>query len=70
MGDFAFVGQLEAFLGNLNANYTKYAASLWDTGEVRCQDQVANADKEDLIAAGVTSAIHAKEIKTRARTQG
>ncbi|KAL0017774.1 hypothetical protein WJX77_002060 [Trebouxia sp. C0004] len=70
MGDFATVGQLEAFLCKLNADYTKYAASLWDIGEVRCQDHLANADKEDLISAGVTSAIHATDIRARARTQG
>ena len=42
---------------------------VWQNG-VRTAHQLANADKEDLVAAGVTSAIHAKDIKARARPQG
>ncbi len=60
---------MEAFLGHLDQDYAQYAPALWQNG-VRRADQLANADKEDLIAAGVTSAIHAKDIKTRAGTQG
>ncbi|DBA70109.1 TPA: hypothetical protein ACH3X2_012268 [Trebouxia sp. C0005] len=42
---------------------------VWQNG-VRTAHQLANADKEDLVAAGVASAIHAKDIKARAGPQG
>ena len=67
MRNFRTVRQLEDFLGKLDANYVKYAPALWDNSEVRCLDQLANADKEDLVKAGVVSAIHARDIQARSR---
>ena len=69
MAHFASEAELEAFLGKLNPTYGQYATALWSNG-ITTQRQLANADKEDLLAAGVTSAIHAKDIKAAAGTQG
>ncbi|DBB07453.1 TPA: hypothetical protein ACH3X3_008930 [Trebouxia sp. C0006] len=69
MAHFASEAELEAFLGELNPTYGQYATALWSNG-ITTQRQLANADKEDLLAAGVTSAIHAKDIKATAGTQG
>lgn len=69
MAHFANEAELEAFLGELNPTYGQYATALWSNG-ITTQWQLANADKEDLLAAGVTSAIHAKDIKATAGTQG
>ena len=69
MAHFASEAELEAFLGELNPTYGQYATALWSNG-ITTQRQLANADKEDLLAAGVTSAIHATDIKATAGTQG
>ena len=69
MGRFASEAELEAFLGRLDPDYGQYASLVWQNG-VRTAHQLASADKEDLVAAGVTSAIHAKDIKVRAGLQG
>ncbi|DBA81527.1 TPA: hypothetical protein ACH3X1_007301 [Trebouxia sp. C0004] len=61
--------ELKTFLGRLDPDYAQYASAVWQIG-VRTAHQLANADKEDLVAAGVTSAIHAKDIKARAGPQG
>ena len=68
MPRFASEAELETFLGRLDPDYGQYASALWQNG-VRTGHQLANADKEDLVAAGVTSAIHAKDIKARAGPQ-
>ena len=60
---------LETFLVKLDTDYGQYASAVWQNG-VRTANQLANADKEDLVAAGVTSATHAKDIKARAGPQG
>ncbi len=59
---------LEDFLVSLNPNYKKYAAVL--SGKVTTREQLANADKEDLIACGITEALHATDIKIRAGNAG
>ena len=69
MGRFASEVELNTFLGRLDPDYGQYASAVWQNG-VRTAHQLANADKEDLVAAGVISAIHAKDIKTRAGPQG
>lgn len=61
MACFASETQLEAFLGSLDPDYGQYASALWQTG-IRIARQLANADKADLIAAGVKFAIHATDI--------
>ncbi|KAL0033260.1 hypothetical protein WJX77_000951 [Trebouxia sp. C0004] len=68
MARFASEAELETFLGKLDQDYGQYASAVWQNG-VRTAQQLANADKEDLVAAGVTSAIHAKDIKARAGPQ-
>jgi hypothetical protein len=47
-------------------NVLPYMRPVWQNG-VRTAHQPENADKEDLVAAGVTSAIHANDIKARAQ---
>ena len=69
MARFASEAELETFLGKLDPDYGQYASAVWQNG-VRTAHQLANADKEDLLAAGVASAIHAKDIKARAGPQG
>ena len=69
MARFATEAQLETFLGRLDLDYGQYASAVWQNG-VKTAHQLANADKEDLVAAGVISAIHAKDIKPRAEPQG
>ena len=69
MARFASITDLQAFLGRLDQDYAQYAPALWQQG-VRRAEQLVNADKQDLMAAGVKSAIHAKDIKSRAGTQG
>ena len=69
MARFANEADLETFLVKLDTDYGQYASAVWQNG-VRTPNQLANADKEDLVAAGVTSAIHAKDIKARAGPQG
>ena len=69
MGRFASEAELKTFLGRLDPDHGQYAFAVWQNG-VRTAYQLANADKEDLVAAGVTSAIHAKDIKARAGPQG
>ncbi len=69
MARFASEGELETFLGKLDPDYGQYASAVFQNG-VRTAHQLANADKEDLVAAGVASAIHAKDIKARAGPQG
>ncbi len=69
MARFAIEAELETFLVKLDQDYGQYASAVWQNG-VRTANQLANADKEDLVAAGVTSAIHAKDIKARAGPQG
>jgi hypothetical protein len=69
MARFANEADLETFLVKLDTDYGQYASAVWQNG-VRTANQLANADKEDLVAAGVTSAIHAKDIKARAGPQG
>ena len=69
MARFASEAELETFLGTLDPDYGQYASVVWRNG-VKSAHQLANADKEDLVAAGVTSAIHAKDIKARAGPQG
>ena len=69
MARFASEAELETFLGRLDPDYGQYAPAVWHNG-VRTAHQPANADKENLVAAGVTSAIHAKDIKARAGSQG
>ena len=69
MARFASEAELEAFLDRLDPDYGQYAPELWQNG-VRTAHQLANAEKEDLVVAGVTSAIHAKDIKARAGPQG
>ena len=69
MAPFASEVELETFLGRLDPDYGQYASAVWQNG-VRTAHQLANADKEDLVAAGVTSAIHAKDVKARPGPQG
>ncbi len=69
MARFASKAELEAFLGRLDPDYGQYASAVWQNG-FRTAHQLANADKEDLVAAGVTSAIHATGINARAGPQG
>ena len=69
MARFASEAELESFLGRLDPDYGQYASALWQNG-VRTAHQLANADKEDLVAAGVASAIHAKDIQARAEPRG
>ena len=69
MARFANEAELETFLGKLDPNYGQYASAVWQNG-VRTAHQLANANKEDLVAAGVTSAIHATDMKARAGPQG
>ncbi|DBA88518.1 TPA: hypothetical protein ACH3X2_004994 [Trebouxia sp. C0005] len=69
MARFASEAELETFLGRLDPDYGQYASAVWQNG-VRTPHKLANADKEDLVAAGVTSAIHAKDMKARAGPQG
>ncbi len=69
MARFANEAELETFLGKLDPDYGQYAPAVWQNG-VRTAHQLANADNEDLVAAGVTSAIHAIDMKARARPQG
>ncbi len=69
MARFANEADLETFLVKLDTDYGQYASAVWQNG-VKTANQLANADKEDLVAAGVTSAIHAKDIKARAGPQG
>ena len=69
MARFVSKAELETFLGRLDPDYGQYASAVWQNG-VRTAHQLANADKEDLVAAGVTSAIHAKDIKARTGPQG
>ncbi len=66
---FANEAELETFLGRLDPDYGQYASAVWQNG-VRTAHQLANANKEDLVAAGVTSAIHATDIQARAGPQG
>ena len=65
MARFASQAELETFLGKLDPDYGQYAAAVWQNG-VRTAHHLANAEKEDLVAAGAASAIHAKDIKARA----
>ena len=67
--EHGWLAELETFLGRLDPDYGQYASAMWQNG-VRTAHQLANADKENLVAAGVTSAIHAKDIKARAGPQG
>lgn len=69
MARFASSTDLQAFLGRLDQDHAQYTPALWQKG-VRRAEQLVNADKQDFIAAGVTLAIHAKDIKSRAGTQG
>ena len=64
----AYLG-IWTYLGRLDPDYGQYAFAVWQNG-ARTAHQLANADKEDLVAAGVTLAIHAKDIKARAGPQG
>ena len=66
MACFASEAELETILGRLHPDYGHYASKVWQNS-VRTAHQLANADKEDLVAAGVTSAIHAIDIKARAQ---
>ena len=66
MARFASEAELETFLGRLDPDYGQYASAVWQNG-VRTAHQLENADKEDLVAAGVTSAIHANDKKARAQ---
>ena len=66
MARFASEAELETFLGRLDPDYGQYASAVWQNG-IRTAHQLENADKEDLVAAGVTSAIHANDIKARAQ---
>ena len=66
MARFASEAELETFLGRLDPDYGQYASAVWQNG-IRTAHQLENADKEDLVAAGVTSAIHANDIKVRAQ---
>ncbi|DBB05235.1 TPA: hypothetical protein ACH3X3_010474 [Trebouxia sp. C0006] len=68
MARFASEAELETFLGKLDPDYGQYASAVWQNG-VRTAHQLANADKEDLVAAGVASAIHAQDIRARAGPQ-
>lgn len=65
MARFASQAELDTFLGKLDPDCGQYASAVWQNG-VRTAHQLANADKEDLAAAGVASAIHAKDITARA----
>lgn len=65
MPHFAIEAELETFLGRLNPYYGKYASTLWQHG-VNAASQLANADPDALIAAGVTNAIHATDMKVQA----
>ena len=69
MACFANEAELETFLVKLDPDYGQYASAVWQNG-VRTANELANADKEDPVAAGVTSAIHAQDIKARAGPQG
>ena len=62
MARFASQAELETFLGKLDPDYGQYAAAMWQNG-VRTAHHLANAEKEDLVAAGAASAIHAKDIR-------
>ena len=66
MARFASEAELETFLGKLDPDYGQYASAVWQNG-VRTAHQLANADKEDLVAAGITSAMHPSDIKARAQ---
>ena len=50
MAHFASEAELEAFLGRLDPDDGQYASAVWQNG-VRTAHQLANADKEDLVAA-------------------
>ncbi|DBB00040.1 TPA: hypothetical protein ACH3X1_013899 [Trebouxia sp. C0004] len=69
MARFASEAELETFLGKLDPDYGQYAYAVWQNG-VRTAHQLANTDKEDLVAAGVTSAIHAKDTNAKGGPQG
>ncbi len=58
--------ELEAFLVNLDPEYIKYARVL----SGRSREQLANADKEDLVAYGITDRLHATDIIVRAGKTG
>lgn len=69
MAHFASEAELKGFLGSLDPDYGQYASALWQNG-VRTARQLASADKEDLVAAGVNFPIHATDIKASAGPQG
>lgn len=69
MARFASKAELEVFLDSLDPDYGQYATTMWQHG-IRTARQLANAHKEDMLAAGVTSAMHATDIKASAGPQG
>ncbi|KAL3130927.1 hypothetical protein ABBQ38_000252 [Trebouxia sp. C0009 RCD-2024] len=69
MARFESSTEMEAFLRALDPEYGQYSLPLWRNG-VRRAEQIANADKQDLIAAGVPSALYATDIIVRAGRQG
>ncbi|KAL3139084.1 hypothetical protein ABBQ32_005880 [Trebouxia sp. C0010 RCD-2024] len=69
MARFESSTELEVFLRALDPEYGQYSLPLWRNG-VRRAEQIANADKQDLIAAGVPSALYATDIIVRAGCQG
>ena len=69
MARFASITELEAFLRSLDREYGQYSLPLWQNG-VRRPEQIANADKQDLMTAGVPLALYATDIIVRAGRPG
>ncbi len=61
---------LEDCLGKIQPHYRTYGAALWKNG-VRATDELADADPEGLMAAGIVNRVHATSIiKSTARLAG
>ena len=61
--------ELREYIQRINPNYRDYAVALWKNG-VNSTSQLGNASISTLTASGITSAIHAEDIKESSKNTG